>query len=219
MAYRQTVRVLRHKEATREAILQAATALVGAGEPVSMEAVARGAGVSVGSLYTYFADRGALLAALFAFRAEKELAVMEEALESDPDPERSLEHAVTTMLRRMRRNPGLALFLLLERMDRDERLEAMKLDFHRRHCAAISGCIGRGMRLGVFPDQLPEISAAAILGAVIEVATRSLAVPRGAEVPVASLEWYPEVVVERQLARTVLAICGRQHTVRRWGHS
>ncbi len=209
MVYRQTDRVLRRKEATREAILRAASVLVGNGQSISMEAVARGAGVSVGSLYTYFADRADLLAALFDFRAERELSVMEKALRDNPDPEQALEHAVVTMLRRTRKNPGLALFLLLERMDRDERLEAMKLNFHRRHCLAIAECVGRGMRLGVFPDQVVEITAAAILGATIEIAIRTLSAPKGSEISLASLERLPAVLVERQLARTVLAICGR----------
>lgn len=174
MAYRQTDKVLEHKEQTRDAILLAASKLVRQEKSLTMEAVAAGAGLSVGSLYTYFRNRSDLMASLFEFRAEHELAAMREALASDPDPITALRTAVRVQFARARANPGMTLFLLLERMDRDQRMERLKLDYHRKHCAALAEVIEAGVRSGQFKPQVAELSAAVILGAIIEVVTRAL---------------------------------------------
>lgn len=174
MAYRQTDKVREHKEQTRDAILRAAAKLVRQEKPVTMEAVAAGAGLSVGSLYTYFRNRSDLLASLFEYRAEHELAAMRDALASDPDPMAALRTAVRVQFARVRANPGMTLFLLLERMDRDQRMERLKLDYHRKHCAALAEVIRAGVGAGAFRQQVAEVSAAVILGAIIEVVTRAL---------------------------------------------
>lgn len=174
MAYRQTDKVLEHKEQTRDAILLAASKLVRQEKPVTMDAVAAGADLSVGSLYTYFRNRSDLMASLFEFRAEYELAAMREALASAPDPVTALRTAVRVQFARARANPGMTLFLLLERMDRDRRMERLKLDYHRKHCAALADVIRAGVAAGAFRPQVAEVSAAVILGAIIEVVTRAL---------------------------------------------
>lgn len=174
MAYRQTEKVLEHKEQTRNAILRAAATLVRQEKAVTMEAVAAGAGLSVGSLYTYFRNRSDLLASLFEFRAEHELAAMRAALASDADPIAALCTAVRVQFARARANPGMTLFLLLERMDRDQHMERLKLEYHRKHCAAIAGVVQAGVQSGVLKPQVADVTAAVILGAIIEVLTRAL---------------------------------------------
>lgn len=174
MAYRQTDKVLEHKAQTRDAILRAAAKLVRREKAVTMEAVAAGAGLSVGSLYTYFHSRTDLLASLFEFRAEHELAAMRAALTSDADPIAALCTAVRVQFARARANPGMTLFLLLERMDRDQRMEGLKLDYHRKHCAAIADVVRAGVTSGVIKPQVADVTAAVILGGIIEVITRAL---------------------------------------------
>lgn len=203
MAYRRTPKVLAHQEQTKQAILRAAAALVREERPLTMEAVASKAGLSVGSLYTYFKNRADLMVALFDYRAAQELTVMQEALAPPQPADAALARAVAVHLKRGFANPGMTLFLLLERMDADPRLEEAKLTYHRMHCAALAACIGRGVAAGVFPRQAADVSAAAILGAVIEVLTRALA---GKGEPLSVL---PAQELEQSLVHAVWGICGR----------
>ena len=71
MARRPVMR-LRAREAASAAILEAAEAVAAARglEATSIAAIAARAGVAVGTLYNYFPDREALLAALFKLRRE-----------------------------------------------------------------------------------------------------------------------------------------------------
>lgn len=72
------------KETVRTAILEAAeTVLAEQGLQARMEEIASQAGVSVGTLYNYFEDRGALLEALRANLREELLERMDRALGPD----------------------------------------------------------------------------------------------------------------------------------------
>ncbi|MGH1547937.1 TetR/AcrR family transcriptional regulator [Leifsonia poae] len=72
----------------RAAILEAArTALTSGGDDPSLEAIARAAGVGIGTLYRNFATREELLAAVYASELEAVLATMEPLLASRPADE------------------------------------------------------------------------------------------------------------------------------------
>ena len=203
MAYRETQRVRERKEQTRLAILAAAAALVSAEKPVSMDAVADGAGVSVGSLYSYFRNRRELLQALFDRRAAMELSAMGQALHASQDPAVNLRNAAVLALRRARRNPGMTLFLLLERMDRDAALESAKMAYHRRHCEAFATVLRSAMADQRIPRRNPEVIAAAVLGLIIEIAIRALDPTN--EDPLSRLT---PAELEAEVGDTVLATCG-----------
>jgi AcrR family transcriptional regulator len=202
MAYRQTAKVLEKKEQTRQAILHAAATQIKTGRPLTMDAVAETAGLSVGSLYTYFRHRADLVLALFQERAQLELDAMSAALRNQPDVADALTTAATQVLRRARRNPGMALFLLLERMDKDPRLEEEKLAFHRCHCEYFAQTVREGIRQNVLPMQDADVTAAAMLGLMIEITIRALGHPAD---PVAKLS---ESKLEVELIRIVQATCG-----------
>ena len=70
----------------RERVLEAANAVFGAGGPdASLEAVARTAGVGIGTLYRHFPTREALFEAVYR-REVQQLAVLAERLKDKPDP-------------------------------------------------------------------------------------------------------------------------------------
>jgi AcrR family transcriptional regulator len=204
MAYRETPRIAARKQETRQVILRASAKLVSAGNSLSMEAVAQGAGMAVGSLYTYFANRRDLVLGLFEERAELEIAAITAALqEAELSPAARLAAAVERIVDRAFKNPGMTLFLLLERMDRDERLEAAKLAYHRRHGALIAAVIEEGVARGDFPPQAAQVTGAAVLGLVIEVIVRALSGARAD-----ALAQMERSLLQQQLSRSVLAICG-----------
>ncbi len=69
-----------------ERLLEAAKAVFSAGGPdVSLEAVARQAGVGIGTLYRHFPTREALFEAVYR-REVEQLAALAERLEADPVP-------------------------------------------------------------------------------------------------------------------------------------
>src|SRR5580658_9442621 len=70
----------------RERVLEAAKAVFGAGGPeASLEAVARRAGVGIGTLYRHFPTREALFEAVYR-REVEQLADLADQLKSDPAP-------------------------------------------------------------------------------------------------------------------------------------
>lgn len=82
----------RLREAVREEILSAAERVFGASglSSAKMEEIALAAGVSVGTLYNYFADRESLLAALLDTQRAELLARLDEVLAgTEPEPFRS----------------------------------------------------------------------------------------------------------------------------------
>src|SRR6516225_4861301 len=70
----------------RERVLEAANIVFGAGGPdASLEAVARTAGVGIGTLYRHFPTREALFEAVYR-REVRQLADLAEQLKSKPQP-------------------------------------------------------------------------------------------------------------------------------------
>ena len=100
----------RLKLATRDAILDAAEAVFARdGVPgARMEDVAGAAGVAVGTLYNYFADRHALLEALLDARRNELLARLDAALAGRSQPfERRLRAFLTTMFEYFQQHLGI----------------------------------------------------------------------------------------------------------------
>jgi len=74
----------------RERVLEAAKAVFSAGgKEASLDAVARRAGVGIGTLYRHFPTREALFEAVYR-REVEHLAELAEALKSDPNPSEAL---------------------------------------------------------------------------------------------------------------------------------
>lgn len=97
----------RDAERNRHLVLAAAGEVFAEqGLDASMEAVARRAGVGVGTVYRRFPDRDALIDALFQERMLEMVAVVEDALK-EPDPWRGLERGIAGMIERQVRDRGL----------------------------------------------------------------------------------------------------------------
>lgn len=97
----------RDAERNRRRVLEAAGEVFAEhGLDASMEAVARRAGVGVGTVYRRFPDRDALIDALFRERMAAMLAIVESCLE-DEDPWHGLERALNELMRRQAVDRGL----------------------------------------------------------------------------------------------------------------
>ncbi|WP_431246891.1 TetR/AcrR family transcriptional regulator [Leifsonia xyli] len=144
----------------RAAILDAARpALAGGGDP-SLEAIARSAGVGIGTLYRHFPTREDLVAAVYATELDTVLATMDALLDA---------HPADVALRAFLRN--YSGFIATKRgMAETVRAGALRsaaasADTRRRVNETIAQCLAAGAQQGVLrPDVAADDVTAAMVG-------------------------------------------------------
>ncbi|MGW4894434.1 TetR/AcrR family transcriptional regulator [Kitasatospora sp. NPDC004240] len=168
MAYRRTPAVQARLDAQREAVLQSAVALLaerGYGG-CSMAAVADRAGIATGSLYRHFANKAELSVELFRRVVTREIAAVHEAVARRDTPQQRIAAVVETFAGRALRAPRLAYALLVE--PADAVVDTERLVFRRAFRDVIATEIAAAVAAGRLPRQDPELTAAAVVGAVAE---------------------------------------------------
>ncbi|MYX34712.1 MULTISPECIES: TetR/AcrR family transcriptional regulator [unclassified Streptomyces] len=180
MAYRKTPAVQDRLAAAREQLVAAATAVVAevGWANASVTAVAAAAGMSVGTVYQHFPSKGALAVEVFRRASGREVGVLGEVLrDGSGDPVRRLTQGVTVFARRAMENRGLAHALLAA--PAEPAVGAERLEFRRRYRAVFAEVVREGIAAGLLPAQDPEVTAAALTGAIGEVLVDPLSVPAG----------------------------------------
>ena len=187
MAYRRTEAVQERLDATRARIVGAAHDLVAergyAGCSVAL--VADAAGVATGSVYRHFPDKGALFAEVFRTSTQREVDAVAEAGSKPGSIEERISRTVETFARRALKSPRLAYALIAEPVD--PQVEAERLVYRRAYRDIFAQVIADAVDAGDLPPQDPEVSAAAVVGAMAE----ALVVPLHAGV--ASRRTVPEL--------------------------
>ena len=182
MAYRPTARTEARRAEVRERIVRAARDLIAQGgyAEAPVAAVAERAGVATGTVYRYFPSKAELFAEVFRRASQREVDAMAEATLADGRP--AAERAATAAelwARRALRARRLAYSLLAEPVD--PLVEAERLAFRRAYRGVIAALIADGVAAGELPRQDPEITAAALVGALGEALVGPLS-PAGGEV-------------------------------------
>jgi AcrR family transcriptional regulator len=175
VAYRRTPAIQAHLDASREAILRAAIALLTeqgyAG--CSVAAVAARAGVATGTVYRHFPNKARLVTEVFKVAAGHELAVVAEAVRHPADPSERLVAVIETFAGRAFKSPRLAYALLAEPVD--PAVDAERLVFRRGYHDLVAATVAEGVATGALPPQNPEVTAAALVGAIGEALVGPLA--------------------------------------------
>src|SRR6202035_467404 len=97
----------------RERVLEAAKAVFSAGGPeASLEAVAKRAGVGIGTLYRHFPTREALFEAVYR-REVQQLGELAEALKSEPSPVEALRRWLRSNVEFVATKKGMSAALAL----------------------------------------------------------------------------------------------------------
>src|SRR5579883_3053021 len=97
----------------RELLLKAAAKVFSAGGPeASLEAVAKRAGVGIGTLYRHFPTRDALFEAVYR-REVEQLSELADALKDDPDPVDALRRWLRSNVEFVATKKGMAAALAL----------------------------------------------------------------------------------------------------------
>ncbi|WP_027578810.1 TetR/AcrR family transcriptional regulator [Bradyrhizobium sp. Ai1a-2] len=144
----------------RERVLEAAKAVFSAGGPeASLEAVARHAGVGIGTLYRHFPTREALYEAVYR-REVDQLGDLADQLHDEADPVEALRHWLHANVEFVATKKGMAAALALVAHGSPE-LHAYSLD---RLTKAIAALLARAVAAG---EIRADISAEDVLRALI----------------------------------------------------
>jgi AcrR family transcriptional regulator len=144
----------------RELVLDAAKKVFGAGGPdASLEAVARDAGVGIGTLYRHFPTREALFEAVYR-REVQQLADLAEELKEQPDAVEALRRWMRSNVRFVATKKGMLQALALA-VDKNSELFAFSSD---RLTRAVGGLLDRAIAAGEIRD---DISAEDVLRALV----------------------------------------------------
>lgn len=171
MAYRETDHTRAKKTLTRERLLKAARDLVAQGgfAAATAAAVAERSGVAAGSIYRHFPNKSELVAEVFRYATEHEvanvLAASEPLTAADLCAERLLR-AVVSFAERALRGPQLAYALIAEPVD--PRVEQERLKYRLAYAEIFEDLIREGMKHGEFAQQNAAVSAAALVGLLAE---------------------------------------------------
>jgi AcrR family transcriptional regulator len=182
VAYRPTARTEARRAEVRERIVRAARDLIAQGgyAEARVAAVAKQAGVATGSVYRYFPSKAELFAEVFRRASQREVDVMAEATRADGRP--ASERAAT------------AAEMWARRALRGRRLAYRDV---------IAALIADGVAAGELPRQDPEITAAALVGALGEALVGPL-YPAGGEVD-------PDVLVAEVVSFWLRALGAEPH--------
>jgi AcrR family transcriptional regulator len=145
----------------RERVLEAAKAVFGAGGPeASLEAVARRAGVGIGTLYRHFPTREALFEAVYR-REVEQLAELAEQLKADAAPVEALRRWMRSNVEFVAVKKGMSAALTLAAHGSSE-LSAYTFD---RLTRAVGDLLDRSVAAGeIRADISPEDLLRAIVG-------------------------------------------------------
>jgi AcrR family transcriptional regulator len=127
---------------------------------VSMDTVARRAGVSRGTVYNYYGSKERLYREVLAQRFGQLMARLEQALARSSDPVEHLESCVVQPLEFFVRFPNLLLLW------RREGVSAQVAGMQERLAGLVRGVLVSGIGSGAFRDLDPDAMSRAILGAV-----------------------------------------------------
>jgi AcrR family transcriptional regulator len=168
MAYRRTENVARRLAARHAAIIAAArdTANEGGMAAVQIAPVARRAGIAAGTVYRYFPGKTDLVAAVLAEISAREIAALRRAADIAPGPLSALSAAIMTFAARALRHRRLAYAAIAEPVDAE--LAAARLKLRQAFAAEFSTRIAAAAAGGHLPDQDATLSAAALVGLLVE---------------------------------------------------
>ena len=168
MPYRRTEKVNRRLADRRDAIVTAARAAANEGGmgAVLIAPVAERAGIAAGTVYRYFPAKIDLVAEMATAVAEREADAMRRAAEAAPGALSALPAAIATFATRALRARRLTWALLTEPVEAE--VEAARLVYRQSIAGELETRIRAAINDGHLPAQDAALSAAALVGAIVE---------------------------------------------------
>ena len=168
MAYRETEHTLAKKADTRLRLLKAARRLVQQGgfAAASASAVAKESGVASGTIYRHFPNKSELVAEVFRYATEREVAAVAQACDCGETAADKLTAAVETFAQRALLGRTLAYALIAEPVN--PRVEQERLRYRFAYAEIFEDVIALGIQRGEFVAQNCQITAAALVSMLAE---------------------------------------------------
>lgn len=168
MPYRITEARLERDQAQREHILACALQQVveGGFAALSMNSLARDAGIATGTLYRHFAGKGALASEVFARATSIELETLRAQFAGDGSAEKRLRRGIGQFAARAWHSRQLAYALIAEPVEPE--VDAQRLIFREAYAELYCELIRQGNADGSFSVQNIPLTAACLVGAVAE---------------------------------------------------
>jgi len=156
------------REDTRSRLMRAAIAVLedGGYAAASVAAIAERAGVATGTLYRHYPSKAELFVELFRSIGEGELAAMADAAAPLRTAAEELDAVVSTFAGRAMSRPRVAWALVYEPLDPP--VDAERVRSRREYAVRMARFIRERVDAGELPDQDPDTSAAALIGAIVE---------------------------------------------------
>ncbi|RZS36491.1 TetR family transcriptional regulator [Herbihabitans rhizosphaerae] len=188
MAYRRTEATQQRLDTVKASIVDAALALIAERgyADCQVAVVADAAGVATGTVYRHFPNKGALFAEVFRVATTREVEAVREAATKPGTLTERASAAVRTFANRALKSPRLAYALLAEPVD--PLVEKERLLFRRAYRDIFASAIADAVDAGELPRQDPEVTAAAVVGAIAEALVVPLAAGTGSRRTVPALE-------------------------------
>lgn len=178
MAYRTTPARHAARSQRRSSLITAGIDVVAEGgfAGASIKRIAERAGVSAGTVYTYFGSREELLAEVFRTAAGAEFTAVSNAVAEENNAadrlSRQIQVLVQTFAERAFARRTLAWALLIE--PAGELVDAERLIFRRRYADLTEEIITQAVATGQAPDQDPRIVGPGLIGLISEALTGPL---------------------------------------------
>lgn len=144
----------------------------------SVAAIALRAGVANGTLYRHFGSKAELFVEVFRDVCGREVAAMRAAVDAaGADHVARVLAPLDLFARRALQNRTLAWALLAEPVD--AQVDEVRLEYRRTYRELLSGVLREAIDAGALPLQDPELTAAALVGAVGEALVGPVSAARG----------------------------------------
>jgi AcrR family transcriptional regulator len=168
MPYRRTENVNRRLAARHAAIIAAArqAASEGGMAAVQIASVALKAGIAAGTVYRYFPGKTDLVVALLGEISTREIAALRRAADVAPGPLSALSAAIMTFASRALRQQRLTFAAIAEPIDAE--LDAGRIAFRKGVAAEFASLIAAALAGKHLPEQDAALSAAALVGLLVE---------------------------------------------------
>ncbi|MEO8747189.1 MAG: TetR/AcrR family transcriptional regulator [Rhodanobacter sp.] len=175
MAYQRSPLMEKRLSDNRQRIKLAARRLIASGgfREASVTAVANKVGLSTGALYRYFPSKANLFIEILGDAVSREVAILRDILERTGSAADQLYAAVESFASRALKGPHLAYAFIAEPIDSE--VEAARMTGRAQFIEVFEDVLRSGIKSGVFPAQLPDVSAACIVGAFTEALIRPVA--------------------------------------------
>ena len=153
---------------TRDRLVRAAREVLERGgyATASVMAIGERAGVSAGALYRHYPSKAELFVEVFRAAADGELGALRTTATSAASVADRLAAVVAAYARRALHNRRLAWALVYEPVD--PLVDAERLVYRRNYCRGMAALLREGIAAGELHDENPDLTAAAIVGAIAE---------------------------------------------------